>query len=352
MLGSFFRKPKPDQHFELNLPPVEEDQYSTVANPHPLTEQDKAIIIPAAKTPLLTPENVALIAVILMLLAGGLGVWSLIRYNSLNNLRQSENLQHETVLDSLQTVKSTLESRLDSLETAFVNLSTENDTLAQRLSTATNIVAEKEQTIADIKQKNVREESALRAQVQRLQYIANRYEAIIAVLYQKNAALTAENEVLRGTADSLTGAVSDLGRQLEAQIRQTMSAQFKASGFRLEMQRRNDKPTIRAKRTRELLVYFELNRVPAVYQGNQELYLVITDDKGMPIASKNPVQATIKTDKGPVAIIAQATQTQNVIDNQRLALSYKLEDRLKKGTYIVSVYSDKGLLGVASFRLT
>ena len=84
---------------------------------------------------------------------------------------------------------------------------------------------------------------------------------------------------------------------------------------------------------------------------HQQLYLVITDDKGLPIPSKNPVQASIKTEKGTVAIIAQATQLQNVIENQRIALKYHLEDRLKKGTYIVSVYSEKGLLGVASFRL-
>lgn len=92
--------------------------------------------------------------------------------------------------------------------------------------------------------------------------------------------------------------------------------------------------------------------MPFSYQGNQKLYLVITDDKGRPIATENPIQASIKTDKGSVAIIAQATQLQNVIDNQRIELSYKLEDRLKRGTYIVSVYSDNGLLGVASFRLT
>jgi hypothetical protein len=79
--------------------------------------------------------------------------------------------------------------------------------------------------------------------------------------------------------------------------------------------------------------------------------LAITDDKGIPIPIKNPIQATIKTEKGSVAIIAQATQLQNVIENQRISLSYKLDDRLKKGTYIVSVYSEKGLLGVASFRL-
>jgi hypothetical protein len=53
-----------------------------------------------------------------------------------------------------------------------------------------------------------------------------------------------------------------------------------------------------------------------------------------------------------VAIEAQASQLQNVIDNQRVEMLYKLEERLKKGSYVVAVYSDKGPLGVASFRLT
>jgi hypothetical protein len=252
----------------------------------------------------------------------------------------------------LLQIKAGLESHLDQLQASFTDLSAENDTLAQRLAISTNIVAEKEAAIQEIKSQNVREETALRAQVQRLQTITDRYETVIAVLNRKNAALTAENAQLRSTTDSLFMEISDLGLKLEAQIRQTLSAQFKATAFRLEMERRNDKPTIRAKRTRELKVSFELNRVPFSYQGNQQLYLAITDDKGRPIASANPIQASIKTDKGSVAIIAQATQLQNIIDNQRIQLSYKLEDRLKRGTYIVSVYSDNGLLGVASFRLT
>ncbi len=352
MLGKFFRKPKADQHFEIDLPEVDTDRQTEIAHLRAPTEAEAAIVIPPTKPALLSSENMALIAIILMLLTAGLGIWSWMRYNSLSSLRQTEVKQHEVVLDSLSEVKAALENNLNQLQTAFSDLSTENDTLAQRLASTTNIIAEKETAIQEIKTQNVREETALRAQIQRLQTIKDRYETIIAVLDQKNNLLAAENARLRGATDSLSMEVSDLGRQLEAQIRQTRSAQFKATNFKLEMERRNDKPTIRAKRTRELKISFELNSVPFAYQGNQQLYLVITNDKGLPIESKNPIEKMIKTEKGTVAIIAQATQFQNVIDNQRIVLAYKLEDRLKKGTYIVSVYSDNGLLGVASFRLT
>lgn len=352
MLGKFFRKPKPDEHFELHVPSLDTAHFSEIAHPQPLTEANQEIIIPPAKPPLVSAKNLALIAVILMLLAGGFAIWSLTRYNALDNLRDTEVRQHEIVLDSLLQVKADLENNLNDLQTAFSDLSTENDTLARQLAEATNIVVEKESLIQEIKNKETRDESALRAQVQRLQSVADRYETIIAVLHNKNASLVAENARLRGAGDSLLMELSTMGKQLETQIRQKLSAQYKASAFRLDMTRRNDKPTIRAKRTRELSVSFELNNVPPIYQGNQQLYLVITDDKGVPIDTKNPQQATIKTEKGNVAILAQASQLQNVIENQHVILNYKLEDRLKKGTYVLSVYSEKGLLGVAGFRLT
>lgn len=352
MLGSFYKKPKPRQHSELDVPDVDKDKHSEVAHPHPETEDDAAIVVPPAKPALLSAENIALISIILILLSGGLGIWSWMRYHDMSKIRQAESQQHEVVLDSLTQVKANLENSLNLLESDFANLSTENDTLARRLAMSTNIIAEKETVIREVKSQNLREEAALRAQVQRLQTIKDRYETIIDVLTQKNTALAMENARLRGSNDALFMEISELGRQLEAQIRKTLSAQYKASAFRIEMERRNDKLTMRAKKARELKVNFDLINVPASYQGNQQLYLVITDDKGIPISSDNPIQATIKTEKGSVAIIAQATQMQNVIDNQHIALSYKLDDRLKKGTYLVSVYSDKGLLGVASFRLT
>lgn len=351
MMLRFFRKAKPEPHKGLDLPSVDENEKTEVKRSES-GDGAEEIVVPPLTPPLLSPENIAQIALLVLLLVGGLGVWSWYRYAELNDLRQAEAKQHEVEIDSLVQVKHDLEAHLDRLELAFTDLSTENDTLARRLATTTNIIAEKETTIQEIKSQNVRNEAALRAQVQRLQTIKDRYETIITVLDQKNAVLSAENARLRGVTDSLFLEISSLGKQLEEQIRKTLKAEFKATGFRMEMERKNDKPTIRAKRTRELKVFFELNRVPPSYQGNQHLYLVITDDKGVPISSDTPIEATVATEKGPLAIVAQASQLQNVIENQRVEMVYKLEDRLKKGTYVVTVYSEKGPLGVVSFRLT
>jgi len=350
MFNLFNRKTDPKQHFELNLPEVGTEPHSEIASPHPGTKPEAVFIIP--KKPLLSAENIALMAIILLILSLGSGMWLWSRVRSMEKVRQADSQRHEMVLDSLSQVKITLENNLDQLESSFTDLSAGKDSLAQQLTTATNIIAEKEIAIRDIRNQKIREETALRSQIQRLQTIKDRYETVIAVLYQKNAALSAENAYLRGTADSLSTQISELGRQLEAQIRQTLSAQYKATAFRVELIRRNDKMTVRARRTRELKISFDLYNVPQSYQGNQQLYLAITDDKGLPVSSDNPIRAMIKTDKGNVEIIAQSARLQNIIADQRIGFNYKLDDRLQKGTYIVAVYSEKGLLGVASFRLS
>lgn len=349
MFGSFFKKPKPDQHFEMNLPHIEPGEHSELVHPDPKVEPVPPN--PVGEPAIFSPHNIALIAIFLMLLAGGLGMRACLKLGELEKTRQTETVQHESVLDSLVRVKTDLSTELENLQASFYGMSLENDSLAERLARSTNILEEKDRTIQEIRGKSLREERVLRTQVQQLQTLKDRYETIIAILTNKNAALSAENARLRGTADSLSGQVSDLGQRLAAQIQKTQSAQFKATAFRVEMARRNDKLTTKARRTRELTVLFELNNVPPEYQGDQKIYLAITDDRGVPIASKNPIYANIKGEKGVLEIVAQAFLQQMVAEKQSLSMVYRLDDKLKKGTYVVSVYSEKGLLGVATFRL-
>lgn len=143
MLGKFYRKAKPDQHFELDLPEVDKAKQSAIARLQSNPDEAAEIVIPPSRPPLISSKNIALIAVILMLLAAGLGIWSWTRFNTLNDLRQSEVIQHETEIDSLLQIKAGLENHLDQLQASFTDLSADNDTLAQRLAISTNIVAEK-----------------------------------------------------------------------------------------------------------------------------------------------------------------------------------------------------------------
>jgi hypothetical protein len=52
-----------------------------------------------------------------------------------------------------------------------------------------------------------------------------------------------------------------------------------------------------------------------------------------------------------VELIAARARDVNITASQRLSFTHDLEDRLRPGFYRVSVFTDIGLLGAASFRL-
>ena len=352
MFGKIFRprsgRSDSSQLPKIELPHVTTEKASELAPHEPPLETPPP---PPTSRYALSSKNYALLTTVLLLLVGVLAFWNWTRVHSLERLRGAELQLHETTVDSLVDVKSDLERNIDSLQTSFFDLSLNNDQLAEKLALSTNIIAQKESTLTVVKNRSSRVEKDLRAQIQRLQTLKDRYETIISVLTQKNEALATENARLRGTADTLYAQTSFLTQRLEAQIRRTQTAEFKGTAFRVEQARRNDKMTIKARKTRDIKVSFDLNNVPPAYQGNQQLYLVISDERGLPVACKNPTRVTIRTEKGLVEIIAQGTQTQNIIDNQHIDMNYKLEDRLKKGNYVVAVYAEKGLIGAAGFRL-
>lgn len=271
---------------------------------------------------------------------------------------QAENLERQQMLDSLVQVKSNIARQLDSLSLAYDDLRTENENLQGKANTTAAIIEQKEIAIRQLKSSSYKNIKELEKQIADLNKAKTEYETIITVLRQENQQLREENErltdenaQLKGSNEQLSGQVTDLAKQLEDQIRKTQSATFKATSFRVEVERRNDKITAKARRARELLISFDLADVPDTYQGPQKLYLAVTDDKGNPISAANPIKATVYAPTGPVEIIAQQVKQVVLEPTQRLSFVHKLEDRLKSGNYVAAIYCDKGLLGASSFKL-
>lgn len=295
-----------------------------------------------------------IIVTLLLLAAAGLGYffWQ----KSQNLLAEGQKMESEKV--ALEAEKVRIEHSLDSLSTAYGDIRTENETLKGTVSSSAALIREKEAAIQEIKTASAKDLDALRAQVEDLKRLKIEYETIISTLRTENeqlknanTALTNENTQLKGEKDQLTGQVQDLAKQLEDQIRKTQAAAFKATAFRVEAERRNDKLTTKARKVREINVSFDLADVPQNYQGPQKLYMVITDDKGNPIPSANPTKATVYAPTGPVEIMAQQVKSVVLETTQRHTFNHKFDDKLKSGSYVVAIYCDKGLLGASSFKL-
>lgn len=292
---------------------------------------------------------------ILLLLAAALGFvfWQKSKSYRLENERI------EAEKNNLQRQKDELTASLDSLYAAYSDVRIENENLQGRLSSSAEIIQKNEIVIKQIRAQSSRELGELRKQVEDLKRIKTEYETIISVLRKENddlrnenTRLTQENTQLKGEREELSGQVSALAKQLEDQIRKTQSASFRATSFRVELERRGDKLTTKARRLREINVSFDLADVPPNFQGPEKLYLVITDEKGNPIKTDNPIKATVYAPTGPVEIMALQSKAVVIQQTQRFSFTYKLDDRVKAGNYVVAIYCDKGLLGASSFRVS
>ncbi|MEZ4921025.1 MAG: hypothetical protein R2792_18130 [Saprospiraceae bacterium] len=295
------------------------------------------------------------IIAILLILSGVLGWFFWQKSKAFKEVSKEK----EELVTDLNAQKESLARELDSLSLAYSDLRIENENLQGEVTETAAIIEKKEIVIRQIKAQSSKELGVLRKQVEDLQSAKSEFESIIQQLQAENEALKTENERLAGENTELKGQntelnerVSDLAKQLEDQIRKTQSATFKATSFRVEIQKRKEKLTTKARRAKGVLVTFDLANVPETFQGAQKLYLVITDDSGNPIPSPNPVKATVYAPTGPVEIMAQEVKAVNLGNTQRLSFSHQFDDRLKKGNFVVAIYCDKGLLGASSFRVS
>lgn len=299
-------------------------------------------------------RNLLIITILLLILSLGAAIYFWKKASD----RGSENTRLTDSVESLEAQKAALEQSLDSLSMAYGDLRVENEDLRGKEASTAELIAKKDAAIQKIKSQDKREITELRTQLEELRQLKIEYETLITALQAENEQLKAENQRLLGENQelqtentSLTGQVGDLAKKLEEQIRKTQSAKFKATAFRVEIGRRNEKQTLKAKKAREITVGFDLVDVPQHYQGDQHLYLVITDEKGKPIASSKPIKTTIEAPSGSIQIEAQQVKAVSLGETQRLSFTYKLDERLKRGNYVAAIYCNVGLLGVSSFRL-
>jgi peptidoglycan hydrolase CwlO-like protein len=296
----------------------------------------------------------AIVVTVLLALAAVLGFFFWLK----SRTYLEEKKQAETERQTLEIRKVTIEHELDSLASAYSSLRTENENLQGRVTSSASIIAQKESDIRNLKNQSAKDVGELRTQIALLESTKKDYEGFINLLRAENDSLkvenqrlTGENLELKGANTQLSGQVQDLAKQLEQQIQKTQSATFKATSFRVWTAKKGEKLTTKARRSREIDVSFDLIDVPEPFQGQQKLYMVITDDRGTPIPTANPTKATVYAPTGPVEIQAQQVKEVALGPTQRMQFHHKFDEKMKAGNYVVAVYCDKGLLGASSFKL-
>lgn len=302
-------------------------------------------------------RTVVILAVLLLLSLIGMG-WFWVKSSRL----QGENTGFETQVDSLSTLKYDLLDNIDSLQTAYQLIIASNDSLNVTLQDALQNVASQNEQLKSIRRQNSNDKKGLLQEINQLRALKAELEGNIGKLVEENESLRQQNTELTeqvATSEKRNHELSEKSSQLESanltlqsDLSQLRAASVRASGFLVDLQTRSAKTTSKSGRVRNLSIAFDVLNVPQEHQGTHTLYLVITDSNGNPIASDNPIRKRIEANGRVAEIIAQQSKEVSLEESQRLNFNYPVSEKLKKGTYQVSIYSDLGLLGSSNVKLT
>lgn len=299
---------------------------------------------------------VAILAILLLLA----GIWGFSN-NSAKNKLMVENETLSSELSDIRRLKDNLKTEVDSLQSAYNTLTEENESLQDSLVDSKSAVNNLSNSVRrlriankNLKSENDTQTGNLRDQIQGLLNDKSSLEVSIQSLQAQNDSLRSVAGILEENLDKAkeeNKGLANLNQTMQDELARLTLANFKASAFRVEVEKNKPKATAKSKRARRIRVSFDLTNVPDKYRGVRPLFLSITNEKGTPIKADNPIQAKVSVNGQSTDVIAVETKEVNIVDNQRLSFSHDLSERLKSGYYRVVLYTDIGVLGASSFRL-
>jgi len=280
--------------------------------------------------------------------------------------KYNHSVNHATDLSTeLENTRTSLQGELATLNTQYTGQIAMNDTLSADLKTK---VAE----VEDLKVKIAKAKSQLKTSQANNEQIKTRLaqmEELKVALEKDIENLKAENSSLaKGNADlnmelaqtkdqvntlntqvmSLTSA----NEKLTSRLKTIAPAGFRADNFTVTSETKSNKITTKGKKIDEITVSFDLNNIPEEYQGNREIYLVLTEFNGNPVAEVPGKDVNLKVGDNSVKVHAADLEKVTLKERQNVKMSFAPTDDLDPGTYNLMVYSDSGYLGSTGFMVS
>ncbi len=270
-----------------------------------------------------------------------------------------------TLGEQLDSTRSGLQVELASLNDSYKYQIDLNDTLSYDLQEKINQVEDLQVRIATARKALSRSEannSEIKGRLAQMEELKVALEEDILGLKAENKTLAVSNEALNTELVSTKDVVNTLNAkvmsltaangQLVGRLATIAPAGFRADNFTVTSANKRDKITNKAKKIDEITVTFDLNNIPAAFQGERMIYLVLSEFNGNPVASVPGKDVSLKIGNEPVTVRASDIEKTNLKGRQSLSMSFEPSDNLDPGTYNVMIYADSGYLGSTGFLVS
>ncbi|MEP6647300.1 MAG: hypothetical protein ABJC12_09420 [Saprospiraceae bacterium] len=265
----------------------------------------------------------------------------------------------------LDNTRNQLQGELATLNTAYTGEIASNDTLSADLQKKVNEVADLQDRIAKAK-KELKTSQVNNQQIEtrlaQMEDLKTALEKDIANLRDENVALAASNHDLNKELTSTKDEVVNLNTKvmsltvantkLTTRLKTIAPAGFTADNFTVMSEDKRDKLTTKGKKIDQINVKFDLNNIPEELQGGHEIYLVLTQFNGNPVAVVPGKDVNLTFGDQAVTVRAADLEKIDLHDRQSVSMSFEPTDNMTPGTYNLMVYSDTGYLGSTGFMVS
>lgn len=307
-----------------------------------------------------TPKILAGVFGALLLLAVGVAFYL---NGQLNDYRgQAANLN--TQITDLNTAQAGLETELGELTATYEGTLDENVTLNQTVEEKVKAINGLKAQIGKVRKElaaSKEDNEVVKAELARLEQIKADLENSMLALQDANTKLQGTETRLTGELATMQNMVEDLNNQVaeltevnqkvENHLFTVAPAGFRADDFRIDIEKRNDKLTAKARQAKEINVMFNLDNVPSEKQGEREIYIAVTDIYGKPVAALPTTSVNVPSRNKNLKVDVVNAKKMTLKGKQSIEMSLIPDDKLSAGDYNLMVYSDAGYLGSTGFRL-
>ncbi|WP_421894206.1 hypothetical protein [Marinoscillum sp.] len=286
----------------------------------------------------------AVIVTLLFVLACSVAVY----FFSLKNLAEDELTSEKVKTEKMLSEKLALSKEIEKLKGEIVGYKGKSADLDKKLSTLETQLQQKESELRNHTRKGESATADYKKQLADLQGIRNKLNEEIARQSEQLVALQKENGNLKSTIAMMEETHEDLV------TRNTVLSQLISENYGVEAHKKRNKLTVNSKRTKEILLGFD---VPT--EMTEKLSFKITSPDGNTVASNNSKTITysVKEDFefSDSEVMASINDTFSSISDKsnkkRVVLTYKPEQKLAGGVYMIDIFSDSTFVGSSQIRL-
>lgn len=251
---------------------------------------------------------------------------------------KDEKIKFEASLsDKLQLNKT-----IDRIKADLISLTKKNDDLNKSIVETNGKLREKEAIIKRMTAENASVKK-LKKQIDELEALKNKLDKDLSEIR-----LVADN--LRSENAKLNELLATVQKDNEAlAFNNSILKAMTADNYRIEaLKGKNEKLTVNAKRTNKLFVTMD---IPS--SSEHGLYFKVVTPDGTEYSSKTDLSANIKIIDTPEGLLASNDDENGALvsGKKRIEMSYKPNEKLKKGVYQFNIYNEKTYIGSTQLRL-